>query len=442
MSQALSFANVSSPIAWQGKRAINRAQLLRDIAGALSQLPEADFAINRCTDRYAFLVSFLAVALKGQTNILPANQLQQPLADIASRAAGRMYCLQAHPDRDRHPAINTLTLKLDHPSSTPAVISIAPGAVAARVFTSGSTGQPVMHSKTWQHLLAGSQALTAGLGARLPAGASLVATVPPQHMFGLETTILLPLLQELSVHSGRPFFPADIRAALAAVPAPRLLISTPVHLRACLEAALDWPELAGVYSSTGPLSQSLAQQVGQRLACPVTEIYGASETGAIAWRNALAGDPWRLLPGMQLQLAKPGQAGGVLLRGPQLSQPVELADQLELLDEQRFKLLGRSREVVKLAGKRVALGELNQRLNDIEGVQDGVFFIPDEADEDRSQRLLAVVVADRISDAWIRQQLARHIDPVFLPRSIVRVAHLPRDTTGKLPRSAVAALLK
>src|SRR5690606_4339448 len=89
---------------------------------------------------------------------------------------------------------------------------------------------------------------------------ALAATVPSQHMYGLEATVMLPTLHGYPIHAGRPLFPADVLAVLEALPAPRALITTPVHLKALLDAELVWPELEFVLSSTAPLPAELAQQ--------------------------------------------------------------------------------------------------------------------------------------------------------------------------------------
>jgi hypothetical protein len=65
--------------------------------------------------------------------------------------------------------------------------------------------------------------------------------VPAQHSYGLESTILLTLHGGCALWHGRPFYPADIVDALAAVPRPRLLVSTPFHLRALLESQVGLP---------------------------------------------------------------------------------------------------------------------------------------------------------------------------------------------------------
>jgi acyl-coenzyme A synthetase/AMP-(fatty) acid ligase len=77
---------------------------------------------------------------------------------------------------------------------------------------------------------------------------AVVATVPPQHIYGIEMSVLLPLLGDVQVHSGRPFFPSDIASALEQMPEPRVLVTTPVHLRALVESGVrcrNWRDAVG-----------------------------------------------------------------------------------------------------------------------------------------------------------------------------------------------------
>ena len=50
-------------------------------------------------------------------------------------------------------------------------------------------------------------------------------------------------------------------------------------------------------------------------------------------------------------------------------------------DQARFLLHGRHADLVNIAGKRSSLAYLNHQLCAIEGVQEGAFFLPDEADQ-------------------------------------------------------------
>ena len=131
----------------------------------------------------------------------------------------------------------------------------------AIAFTSGSTGRAKPNPKRWSELLSGAHQAQQRFG--LTAGLTVVATVPPQHMYGLETSIMAPLASGVCVHAGRPFFPEDVRTALQEAAPRRVLITTPVHLQACLRADLRWPELAWIVSATAPLSVDLAAHAEQ-----------------------------------------------------------------------------------------------------------------------------------------------------------------------------------
>jgi len=61
------------------------------------------------------------------------------------------------------------------------------------------------------------RAAAARLGLLGEARATLIGTVPPQHMYGFESTVLLALLGGLAFSNRQPFYPVDIRAELAAV---------------------------------------------------------------------------------------------------------------------------------------------------------------------------------------------------------------------------------
>jgi len=69
-------------------------------------------------------------------------------------------------------------------------------------------------------------------------------------------------------------------------------------------------------------------------------------------------------------------------------------------------------------------------------------FQLDEADTFGVRRIAALAVAPSLSEAQILAALRYSVDPVFLPRPLKRVAALPRNETGKLPRDALEALLR
>jgi acyl-coenzyme A synthetase/AMP-(fatty) acid ligase len=403
---------------------------VRELADAL---PERRHALNLCADRYHFMVALAALQLRGQVCLLPPSHAPQVIDEIA--ADYDAYCLTDQPHdilcREQHHLDLSGAAPPENDDDRPFVPAAQAGIV---LFTSGSSGKAQPSPKSWQRLAAGARLdmRRFGLDERRH---QLIATVPPQHMFGLEFSILQPLLGPCVVHSGRPFYPEDVRAALAELQGPRVLLTTPLHLRACAEADLQWPETAFIISSTARLEPALAARAEDVFGCPVYEIYGSSETGAVASRRSARETSWNALDGIAVDTVE-----DELLRvdGPQLDAPHVMGDYVTLHQDGRFELRGRKSELVNIAGKRIALGDLNRRLLAIEGVEDGVFLVPDE---ERRPRLSAVVVAPRLGEAQILQALGRALDPVFLPRPLLKVDALPRNATGKLPRQALLDLL-
>lgn len=407
-----------APAVWHRGAVISQGRFVAQAQRLAQQLPAAPYAINLCADRYRFMLAFAAVCLRGQTNLLPS-----------SPAAGAVEALRA-----RHPDSYTLTdgmLDGQADGSAQYCPDIAAAQVAAVLFTSGSTGTPQAHAKSWRTLSVIALHLSQRLLDERPA--HIVATVPPQHMYGLETTVLMALGAGCTVHSARPLFPQDVVQALAEVPAPRVLVTTPVHLRALVESAAALPPLQFILSATAPLSAGLASACEAAWNAPVLEIYGCTEAGSTATRRTLDGPRWHLLPEMRI-----AHDGVPTVHAAHLPEPVPLQDVLEADGPEHFRLLGRSADLLKVAGKRASLGDLTQRLLSIPGVQDAVIF---KVTEGEAARPAALVVAPTLSEAQILQALARQVDAAFLPRPLRKVAQLPRNELGKLPRQQLLALL-
>ena len=455
----------SSPariVAWRDGAPVRAHAFLADVARVAAALPAGGHVFNVCTDRYRFAVGLCATLVSGRISLLPSMHTPEMVRQLASFAPDA-FCLhdtadcaidlRRWPFPDASPSASDVARAADC-----AVPQIDAARVMAYVFTSGSVGMPVPHRKTWGALVLGVRAAVERLGLPDAGVATLVGTVPPQHMYGLESTVLLALIGGFAFSNRQPFYPADVRAELAAVPSPRVLVTTPVHLRALLASDRPLPHASLVLSATAPLAQPLALDAEARLGAPLVEIYGSTETGQIATRRTAQSDAWRLLPGVRLAVRPQARAAAdddadagpsVWASGAHVEAPVPLGDALERLDDERFLLHGRLADLVNIAGKRTSLGYLNHQLNAIAGVDDGVFHMPDEAADPAARpagagpvaRLAALVVAPTLTPAALLRALRERIDPAFLPRPLRFVDALPRNATGKLPRDVLAALV-
>jgi acyl-coenzyme A synthetase/AMP-(fatty) acid ligase len=432
--------DLDAPIAWRGAEPISRRQYLADVHAMSALLPASGPMLNITADRYRFAVGLGAAMLRGHTNLLPPNHTPDIVARLHSLFPST-YCVAD--DTARQWKLPTIVVPQIHADvrGELGVPQVDGNALTAQVLTSGSTGDPMPHAKQWSLLVrnveAGSQRLARHMNRPNLAGVTLVATVPAQHMYGFESTVLIALLGGAAFETERPFYPADIARALERAPRPRMLVTTPFHLKALLDSGVALPAIDLTVCATAPLSPQLAARAEAALAAPLMEIYGCTEAGQVATRRTTAGAEWRTYDGLFLQ----GDGERSVISGGHVPQPTMLADVLEVIDTQRFRLLGRSNDLINIAGKRSSLSHLNYHLNSIPGVRDGAFWLPHETDENDATvvRLTAFVVAPDVSADTIVAALRERVDAAFLPRPVLHVPALPREPTGKLSATLFAA---
>jgi acyl-coenzyme A synthetase/AMP-(fatty) acid ligase len=428
----------AAPLLWRRAMKVTAGAFLGQVLALADALPAQPCLVNLCEQRANFLVAWCAAAVRGQTNLLPASRAPQVIAD-AQASYG-----------DHHVVDDEVVARaLAHgiPAAVPVMPQIAADHIVQIAFTSGSTGTPTAHAKRWGSLhyntRFNAERLRECLGIRARVAANIVATVPPQHMYGTETSVLLPLLAGMAVHGGRPLFPGDVAQALGEIPAPRVLVTTPVHLRTLLASTQEFPPIAAVVSATAPLDAALAQQVDARLRAPLLEMFGSTETCVIATRLTARESGWRLYPGVSVEPA----VDHAWVRASWFDQPTRLQDVVEISAAGQMFLRGRNVDMVEIAGKRASLSDLTRRLLEIPGVRDAVVFQPSDAEAvaqgvSRVHRIAAAVVAPGLDAAAILAALARSVDPVFLPRPLLQVPALPRNELGKTAREQLLQLLR
>lgn len=433
------FARISHPLPALGEFTgeLQVSEFIGQVMQLAAQLPEAECVINLCDNRYLFTLGFCAALVRGQTNLLPQNRAlatQQQLLDQHPHSYVLHDGLEQLLDGCTQLNLNHLDLRA---AAATAIPTIPADQLAAIAFTSGSTGQPKANLKPWHTFVTSSR-----MNAQAMLGDNYrdqlrfaLATVPAQHMWGLETSLLLPLFARLCISDTRPLFPMDVANALQLLPAPRLLISTPVHLRALVSSGVTMPQAAHLLCATAPLSTELAQATETGFGGELIEVYGCSEVGSMARRRTALSDSWHLFEGLEFA------ENFSLIRGAHLPQQQPVQDRIETQDGRVFRLLGRSDDMIEIAGKRGSLQEMNKLLLATPGVVDGVVFMP-EAGKQAVTRPVALVVATTASKQDVSARFAAHLDPVFMPRPLLLVDALPREDNGKLPRTKLLAFYR
>ncbi|MBC7984566.1 MAG: AMP-binding protein, partial [Candidatus Obscuribacterales bacterium] len=179
---------------------------------------------------------------------------------------------------DFHPLATT---ELVAPTDLPAARNW-PSPVAT-LLTSGSTGVPKIITKVAAMIVGEGEALRRALAIET-SSVTFASTAPLEHMFGYTFAFWLPQFIGAHTQDIRVLTPNALKMLSESSPLPLWLVTTPAYLRGLTELRLRLRNIAGVLSATSPLSSELASAAATCCGVPITEIYGSTETGAMAIR--------------------------------------------------------------------------------------------------------------------------------------------------------------
>lgn len=403
-------------------------------------------------DAYAIAVGVFAVLHAGGQAVLPANLQAGHLADVASTADG---VLTGGPGGPAAPRAMSLFDRPDADATVgPPLAPIDADAAEIVLHTSGTTGAPTSICKPLRCFEA---ELTSQSRVFDPVpGKTVIATVPPYHIYGLLFRILWPLATNRPFSTDTVSYPEDLVSAAEAAPG-CMFVSSPAFLKRALQV-LDLdnlrPCLGPVFSSGGLLPPPVAAAYNATLTQAVVEVFGSTETGGVAYRSvfdASAPPHWQPLPGVEV--ATDPETEVLTVRSPFMPDPVwfRAGDRARIEPDGRFVLGGRADRIVKVEEERVSLPELEQRLADNLAVAAARVVLL--ADDDGKRQVIGAVIEP--SDAgWavlsvegrralrtgLVDALRPHLAAVVLPRKWRFVTRIPEDDRGKTSDASLAAL--
>ena len=419
-------------IAWSGDRCWTLGQLRDDVTTltARLQLEEGDRWALCFDNSYLFIVALLATLHAGKTPVLPGHSRESLLEEQQTLFGGVLS------DKTLNVQGRLLVVHSACRSATP--FKPLPAIDDTRVielFTSGSTGKPERIIKHIAQLDQEACLLTARFGERLR-GCCVVASVVPQHLYGLTFRIVLPMALGLPLHAEMLTY-AEQLAALDRTKR-YLFISSPAFLKR-LDTRLAPPPVAVLVSAGGVLTWASACDTHRWLGLWPDEIYGSSETGVLAWRYRQTDNPlWQPFPGVQISpMDDAFLAISSLIHAP---EGLLLDDILHIEDNGQFSLMGRRGRVLKLEDKRISLTEIEQRLLALEGICEaaalpvtrggrqtiGVLLVlSDAARQQLCQRGRKAQIL-----AW-RCALQPWLEPVAIPRHWRIIDEMPVNSMNK-----------
>ncbi|WP_158774581.1 AMP-binding protein [Cobetia sp. L2A1] len=460
--------------------ALSRADLMARIAAWQQWLdhqpasrPGARWVLFQTTTLGA-CVQLLALWERGMLAVLPGDDRPETLARLRETSVGQLPATTVDGWPSQTHAVAQSTARLTGQQTAPE--QRISRQLALALCTSGSTGEPLQITKRFDQLeaeLAVHQQLwplTSGKGDSPDTIVSL-SQVSHQHIYGLLTALLRPLCAGVPFLSEACHYPEQLSAAISQLASQGYrcqVISSPAQLaRLPQTATAETGQVLRIFSSGAPLPEAAARHAEANLHAPVIEIYGSTETGGIAQRRQRDGVEWSPLPCVELRFSGENQedissqevpmpASSLWLRSPFLNTPSEWwpqADRAEICEHRhhdgqpRFRLLGRSDRLVKLAGKRISLSAVERCLNEQAEVLD-VRCLPMPT---REHRLGAVIVmapdalphdhnTRRALIAHLRRALMPGFERIALPRYWRFVTRLPLNAQGKFTSEAIARL--
>lgn len=385
-------------------------------------------------DLHVVSVWLVALAASGKTAVLAPNEQPATQTQLAHFCDGR---LPAQLPQNGAQADQVVSFSRDQ---------------AICLFTSGSQGAPTLITRHWWQLLRETQTLAQQFSVWQEQTLDVIGTVSHQHIYGLLFRFFLPFYCGLSTQRYRQSFAEQLLQHLQQRAA--ILVSSPAHLRRFDDFAALAPvraSLRAVFSSGGALPAAVAARWQQHSATVISELFGSTETGGIAWRQQEHGEQhWQALPGVELQRAVDGQLS---IRSKHL-QPTEwvlTADRVKYLEGAQFMLAGRVDRIVKIEEKRLSLDAMEAACCAHPWVGECVALAMQNRATARQMVALAVVLNEagrvelrkgkRVLNQALRTHLQHYFEAVLLPKRIRYLDQLPYTEQGKLPREKLHELL-
>lgn len=407
----------------------DRARIAATVAAIAKAIRGQTDVILACEDRLRFVHAALAAWSTGAVITLPSNLLPATVEQLAPPPALVL-----------HDGAQSIGLDVTElvPRDGDFDLAWDPARRIVRLSTSGTTGIPKAIDKTAGQLVGEASQLARSFDI---AGARVLCTVPPHHIYGLLFGMLVPLVGDATIVAVSALHAEAVLRAIERLGVD-VLVSTPAQLRAfdVLDAGA-LRRLRHVLSSGAPLPADTAAMLRDRLGVTPTEVFGSSETGGIAMRtHARLDPPWVALPGVDVSV----DANGCMIvcspwLDPGAPQPCTTQDRVTLVPG-GFVHHGRADDVVKVGGRRVALGDVTAKLRAMPGIDDAAAIAVASRDG-RGQAIAAFVATATRSADEVRGMLAQWFDAAVVPRRVVCVPALPREPTGKLVRARLLALL-
>jgi malonyl-CoA/methylmalonyl-CoA synthetase len=345
-------------------------------------------------------------------------------------------------------------------------VAVAADELAAILYTSGTTGRSKGAMMTQDNLASNAEALVDTW--RFIGDDVLLHVLPIFHTHGLfvaTNTVLLAGASMLFLHR------FDLDTTLSLFPRATAMMGVPTHYSRLLSRADFDRDLVGhmrlFVSGSAPLSAETHKAFSTRTGHAILERYGMTETGMNTSnpydgerRPGTVGMP---LPGVEIRIADPetgavlrqGEIGVIEVRGPNVftgywRNPEKTAEEfrddgffitgdLALIDADGYvTIVGRGKDLIITGGFNVYPAEVEAVLDACPGVaESAVIGVPHPDFGEGVTGIVAVRNGAKLDEAEIQAHLAGELAAFKLPKRIIAIDVLPRNSMGKIQKNAL-----
>jgi long-chain acyl-CoA synthetase len=280
--------------------------------------------------------------------------------------------------------------------------------------------------------------------------------IPISHSYGF-SNLLSPLIARgVPMVLSRDRLPRAVLADLAHTNA-TAFPGMPVFYQAfCeMEDIPLLPKLRLCISAGAPLATAVAQQFRQKFGLPIHSFYGASECGGICYdrdgQTEEDGFVGQAMKGVAIEMVDPdASASRIRVRSAAVgdgyfpeSDETKLGGGLFVPDDllnktaNGFRIVGRTSDLINVAGKKVNPAEVEAHLLRFSGVRQAVVF--GRASLLRNEEVVACVVASTgVSELELLEFCRRELSGWQVPKRVFIVDAIPVTERGKISRRELA----
>ncbi len=302
-------------------------------------------------------------------------------------------------------------------------------------FTSGTTGLPVGALKTKENILSELQILDKLLTSYDIK--RVIVTVPFIHFYGSLFGLFLPLFKNIDIILKEHFLPNDL---LNIIDKNSLVVTTPLYIKALnqLSSTKDLSHSLFV-SSTAPLLREDARIFNQKFSSHILQIFGSTETGGIAYKF----DDELLWTPLESVLLSTNDDNELKVTSPFISdilfekkfkktnQEIQTFDYVEF-EKEKFKLIGRSSQMLKISGKRYSTIQMEHILEQIDGIEKALVFVDTSSSSLKNEVLNITLESKKVfTHKDIRNILQKELSNIKFSINLEIVNKIPTSSVGK-----------